>query len=75
MKRASRKKGSVLQKMLENFGIDTCWYEYERKNPNHKRNYHLIICNKKSRYNFLNRIGLNHTEKLRKLVAQFADVA
>ncbi|MFP3950011.1 MAG: LAGLIDADG family homing endonuclease [Candidatus Micrarchaeia archaeon] len=64
-----------VKKMLEQFGIDTTEYKYKRKNPNYKINYHLIICNKKSRYNFLKRIGLNHTERLRKLVAQLADVA
>ncbi len=64
-----------VKKMLDKFDIDSTEYVYKRKNPNYGINYHLIICNKKSRYNFLKRIGLNHKKKLKKLVKQFAGVA
>ncbi len=70
------KKGmDQIREMLGGFDIETRKYVYERKNKNWNTNYHLGIFKKESRYNFLNTIGLNHKEKLRKLVAQFADVA
>ncbi len=65
------KEGLVqVKKMLAQFDIGVYEYRYKRKNPNYKLNYHLIICNKKSRNNFLKRIGLNHKEKLKKLQCQ-----
>jgi hypothetical protein len=56
--------------MLSKFDVEAREYIYHRKNPQHNINYHLVILKRGSRYNFLRRIGLNHTKKLRKLQSQ-----
>lgn len=63
-----------VKKLLEEFGIESRIYKYERKNLNWKTNYLLFINKKESRKIFLNKIGFNHSLKLGKLEKQFASV-
>lgn len=53
--------------MLRKFGINSREYSYQRKNKNWNTNYHLVVAKREDRKAFLNLIGLNHTDKLRKL--------
>ncbi len=61
---------SQIKTLLENFGIESRIYKYERENKNWNTNYILCIMKKESRKNFLDKIGFNHTLKLNKLKKQ-----
>ena len=69
------KKGIFqVKNLLEEFGIESKIYKYERKNKNWSTNYILCIGKKDSRKQFLNKVGFNHRSKLGKLEKQFASV-
>lgn len=60
-----------VQDLLNYFNIESKVYKYERKNKNWNINYILCIMKKEYRKNFLNQIGFNHPEKLKKLKLHF----
>jgi len=60
-----------VKNLLNELGIESRIYKYERKNKNWNTNYILCIKRKVIRQRFLNRIGFNHELKHRKLEKQF----
>lgn len=56
-----------VQNLLNEFGIQSRLYQYNRKQKNWNINYLLYIMKKASRITFLSRIGFNHKRKRDKL--------
>lgn len=57
----------VIQKLLEDFGIESKIYDYTRKNKSWNINYLLNINKREMRIKFLREIGFNHPLKRKKL--------
>lgn len=62
-----------VKQLLEELGIESKMYKYERKNKNWNTNYILSIMKKDHRKMYLNKIGFNHEIKLLKLKRLFSD--
>jgi len=64
-----------VQQLLQEFGIQTRFYQYQRKQKNWNTNYILAISRISDRQTFLKRIGFNHPRKQEKLKEYLAAVA
>ena len=68
------KKGmKQLDKLLGEFRINTKKYTYMPKNPRHKEVFILIILKREDQRKYLDKIGFNHTIKLKKLNNKFQE--
>jgi len=62
----------AVQSLLEEFGVQSRMYRYERKQESWNTNYILSIHKKESRVRFLKEIGFNHARKLKRLQGSIA---